>query len=225
MNSRRSPWILSVVTRAPAPPLKKIERAPSKAVIALARNGCGEPAEGWAARRHRIRLHRRSAAQHKAAGDGCHINLYGGLYFPNYYFTLVADMPAYCGCKFIMRKYPMSPDEDIMPNSVLVVGNEMDEMELLDAAVIPVLRILLRMLENDSPALQVRRSHGRRPRLCRNTSHPWPLSHSTVPAMSDKFPEGGRPECSNGHAECRYMLHAGPPGKTPFGPTRPALTT
>ena len=33
--------------------------------------------------------------------DGCHINLYGGLYFPNYYFTLVADMPAYCGCKVV----------------------------------------------------------------------------------------------------------------------------
>ena len=53
-----------------------------------------------------------------------------------------------------MRKYPTSPDEDIRPNSVLVVGNEMDEMELLDAAVMPVLRILLRMLEKDSPLLK-----------------------------------------------------------------------
>ena len=47
----------------------------------------------------------------------CQINLYGGLYFPNYYFTLVADMPAHCGCSFTMRKYPTTPDEDILPNS------------------------------------------------------------------------------------------------------------
>jgi hypothetical protein len=83
----------------------------------------------------------------------CKINLYGGLYFPNFYYSLVADMPAYCGCTFQMRKYPSSADEDIPPHSVLVVGNEMDEMELLDAAVMPVLRILLRMLEKKSPAL------------------------------------------------------------------------
>ena len=80
-------------------------------------------------------------------GPGCEINLYGGLLFPNYYFSLVADMPAFCGCSFAMRKYPTSPHEDILPHSVLVIGNDMHEMEFLDAAVVPVLTILRRMLQ------------------------------------------------------------------------------
>ena len=41
-------------------------------------------------------------------GDGCHINLYGGLYFPNYYFTLLSDLPAFCGCK-VSRPNSMLP--------------------------------------------------------------------------------------------------------------------
>ena len=83
----------------------------------------------------------------------CQINLYGGLYFSNFYFTLVKDMPQYCGCTFKMRKYPVDTGEDILPHSVCIVGNEMDEMELLDAAVNPVLSILRGMQQRQSAAL------------------------------------------------------------------------
>ena len=93
--------------------------------------------------------------QHAAAETrhDCQINLYGGLYFSNFYFTLVKDMPQYCGCTFKMRKYPVDTGEDILPHSVCIVGNEMDEMELLDAAVNPVLSILRGMQQRQSAAL------------------------------------------------------------------------
>ena len=53
-------------------------------------------------------------------GDGCHINLYGGLYFPNYYFTLVSDLPAFCGCKV---SHPKVCPRELPPKPLLTPSN------------------------------------------------------------------------------------------------------
>ena len=40
----------------------------------------------------------------------CKINLYGGIVLPNYYLSLIDELPLLCACSFQMQTYPTAAD-------------------------------------------------------------------------------------------------------------------
>ena len=45
-----------------------------------------------------------------AGTQECKMNLYGGIVLPNYYLSLIDELPLLCGCSFQMQTYPTAPD-------------------------------------------------------------------------------------------------------------------